>query len=781
MPPTAPQTAAAVIAGGWSSGPLLALAVAVVVAAATYAQRPPPVVGATAPAGAFSAERAAAHLAFVAAESHPIGSAANRRVRDGLLDALVELGLQTELQRTAVVGRRHGGTAIVENVLGRLPGTVGGAAVLLVAHYDSVPGAPGAADNGAAVAAVLETFRALRHGPPLANDVLVLFSDGEEVGLLGAEAFVAEHPWMADVGMVLNFEARGSSGPSVLVETSGESRELIRAFAAVVPYPNASSFASAVYELLPNDTDFSVFEPLGVPGFNFAFIRDAAHYHTRRDAITRLDLRSLQHHGEHMLALARHFGDADLERAAFTGGDSVYVDVLRRWLLHYPASLALPLALASLVGWALVTGLARRRRHLRLRAVLGGALALLAALVVAAAEGLGAVALLGALQPALATRWLVAPYQVETTMLGLSLLAVLSTLLVAGAARRRIAPLALALGGLLVFVALALAASAWLPGASYLPTLPALGLLVAIAPIAAGRRAPGTAPWHPWALLAGALPGLLLLPPFIAEGFIGVGLPLAAAVLALVTLGTWLLTPLLGALRRPHAWWLPGLLAAASIATLGLGAARAAFGPQQPRPSNAFYAVDPERAIALFGSLQDEPDAWTARFVDAAPAPAEHASWLLPTMPPERFGAAPVLDLPQPRLELLADEEREGERRLTLRIAAGREATALVLLVSPPAARSFRFEGLPAPLARVGGWLQSMTFGPPPEGVVVGFSVDADTEVEVMLASLSAGLLELPGVPARPEGLMADPTYFGDAVLVSRRWLLDRRPADEAP
>lgn len=757
------------------TGLLLVLAITAVVATALVAQRPPRAVAASAPADRFSAERAAAHLADVATEPHPIGTAANRRVRDALLAALDELGLETELQRTPVVGHRFGGTAVVENVLGRLPGTTGAATVLLVAHYDSVPGAPGAADNGAAVVAILETLRALSSGRRLANDVAVLFSDGEEVGLLGAEAFATEHPWMADIGLVLNFEARGSSGPSVLVETSGPSRELMAAFAKVVPYPNASSLASALYELLPNDTDFSVFEPLGVPGYNFAFIRDAAHYHTPRDAIDALSLDSLQHHGEHMLALTRHFADADLTSLGAQAGDSVYVDVLRRWLLHYPQSLAPPLAGLTLVAWTIVVITARRRGHLRLRGVAGAALALTTALAVAVAVGLGALSVLGALQSALATRWLAAPYRVETTMLGLSLLAILSALFVARLFRRALAPLTLALGGLLAFVALSLATSALLPGGSYLATLPALGLLLAAAPIAAGRAVPGSAAWHPWAFFAGALPGLLLLPPFIAEGFIGVGLLLAGPVLALVVLCAWLLTPLLDALRGPHPWALPGLLAAASLVTLALGAVRADFGPQQPRPSNAFYAVDPQRGVAVFASLQDEPDAWTERFVDAEPAPIEHVAILLPTLPAQRHGAAPVVDLPQPQLAVVADERADGDRTIALRIAAGRDATALVLLLAPPTVRSFHFEDRPAPLERVRGWQQSLTFGAGPEGVVVRFSVDDGAPLEVMLVSLSHDLLELTGLalPARPSGIMAAPTFLSDAVLVSRRWVLD--------
>ena len=94
-----------------------------------------------------------------------------------------------------------------------LPGIANSKAVMLVAHYDSVPNGTGASDDGAGVVALLETVRAVKSTAPLKNDVIFLFTDGEETGLLGANAFISEHPWAKDVGLVLNFEAREICGP----------------------------------------------------------------------------------------------------------------------------------------------------------------------------------------------------------------------------------------------------------------------------------------------------------------------------------------------------------------------------------------------------------------------------------------------------------------------------------------------------------------------------------------------------------------------------------------
>ncbi|NJL27883.1 MAG: M20/M25/M40 family metallo-hydrolase [Thermoanaerobaculia bacterium] len=224
---------------------------------------------------------------------------------------------RAQLQDATVVsagGRARPAVARVVNVLGRLVGRERGRALLLLTHYDSVPNSPGASDDGSGVAAVLETLRALRSGPQLRNDVIFLFTDGEEAGLLGARAFAEQHPWIDDVGAVVNFEARGTRGPSLMFETSDGNARLIGELRRAMGHPRATSYSYEIYKLLPNDTDFSVFRRRGLPGMNFAFIHGATAYHTAQDSFENLDPRSLQHHGEAALGLARGLGEADLRQ-----------------------------------------------------------------------------------------------------------------------------------------------------------------------------------------------------------------------------------------------------------------------------------------------------------------------------------------------------------------------------------------------------------------------------------------------------------------------------------
>ena len=190
---------------------------------ALYGTRPPAAVSASAPSNVFSAERAKTHLAEIAKQTHPIGSDEAVRVRDFLVAKLTELGGETHVEQG--IGSVHYGrnvqAGLVNNVVATFRGASNSRPVMLVAHYDSVPEGPGAADDGAGLIVILEAIRALRTGPPIKNDVIVLFSDGEEAhGLLGAHAFVAGHPDLKDrIGLMVNLEARGSSGPGLMFET----------------------------------------------------------------------------------------------------------------------------------------------------------------------------------------------------------------------------------------------------------------------------------------------------------------------------------------------------------------------------------------------------------------------------------------------------------------------------------------------------------------------------------------------------------------------------------
>ena len=177
--------------------------VAIVTLCARQSATPPTPASSQNPTG-FSLANAQSHVAKIATEPHPNATPANARVRQFLVDELTKLDLNPQVH----TGQSFGYT--LRNITATLPGSAhSGRAILLAAHYDSVPGGPGASDDAAAVAALLETCRALKAGPPLRHDVRLLITDGEEFGLLGARAYF-EDPATADVrktvALALNFD-----------------------------------------------------------------------------------------------------------------------------------------------------------------------------------------------------------------------------------------------------------------------------------------------------------------------------------------------------------------------------------------------------------------------------------------------------------------------------------------------------------------------------------------------------------------------------------------------
>lgn len=313
-----------------------------------YSVTAPPAQPADAPESAFSADRAIEHVAVIAQTPHPMGSAEIVEVRAYIVDELRELGLEPELHRSTAPDYFGLGSPVeIVNIIARLPGSQANSAIGLMAHYDTVPTTPGANDNSAAVATLLETARAMRSGSPVANDVVLLFTDGEEPSpKFGATAFIEGHPAATDLDFIVNFEAIGGSGASLVAETSGPESWVIDQYATAVEHPAAFSFATEIARLMGDiGTDFDPFRNLGVPGLHFAYMQGSPMYHTPADDIGSVSLRSLQHHGDNALQVAQHFGNLDLsgphsdDRSAFF--------TLRPAFVKYPAWLGWPMVLAA--------------------------------------------------------------------------------------------------------------------------------------------------------------------------------------------------------------------------------------------------------------------------------------------------------------------------------------------------------------------------------------------------------------------------------------------------
>jgi hypothetical protein len=304
----------------------------------------------------FSAGRAMADDREIARAPHPTGSADNARVRAWLVGRLTQLGLNVRTRSTPMSPagarelRKWSGDATprpVVDIVATLPGRNRAApAVALMAHYDSVWGSPGGSDDGAGVASALETVRALRMAGPYDRDLIVLFTDGEELGLEGGKAFFASDPDRGHIGAIINLETRGGGGKPAMFETGAGNGGMMRLFGGAVRHPSATSLSVLVYRMLPNSTDFTPAKALGIAGFNFAFIGRPAMYHSPLATAASLDQGALQDMGDQALDLTR----ALLTTSALPGRslDLVFFDVFGQGLIVYPAAF----------GWLVIGGAA---------------------------------------------------------------------------------------------------------------------------------------------------------------------------------------------------------------------------------------------------------------------------------------------------------------------------------------------------------------------------------------------------------------------------------------
>ena len=301
----------------------------------------------------FSLEKALNHLKKITQESHYVGSKEHKNVQNYLVSELQKMGFETEIQIQTAINKKWFAATTAENIIAKLKGTGSEKALLLLTHYDSNPHSSlGASDAGSGVVTILEGLRAfLAKNETPKNDLIILISDAEELGLLGAQAFVDKHPWTKDIGLVLNFEARGSGGPSyMLMETNGKNSKLLSEFLAAKPnFPAANSLMYSIYKKLPNDTDLTIFrEDANINGFNFAFIGDHFDYHTAQDSYERLDKESLLHQADYFTTSLNYFSNSDLTNLT-SEEDFVFVNFPIIKLATYPFSWVLPMIILCTV------------------------------------------------------------------------------------------------------------------------------------------------------------------------------------------------------------------------------------------------------------------------------------------------------------------------------------------------------------------------------------------------------------------------------------------------
>ena len=332
----------------------------------------------------FSTSRALEHINAIAKQPHYVGTKNHEVVANYIIKELQKLGLETTVQEGFTLSD-WGNLVKSKNIMCRIEGTKNTKALLLLSHYDSAPHSVshGASDDASGVATILEGVRAFLNAKTKhQNDIIILFTDAEELGLNGAALFVTEHQWAKEVGLVLNFEARGSSGPSyMLMETNKGNSGLVKEFAkAGATYPVSNSLMYSIYKMLPNDTDLTVFrEQANIQGFNFAFIDDHFNYHTAQDDVAHLDKSTLKHQGSYLMPLLNYFSNADLNATTSTA-DDVYFTIPFTFI-SYPFDWVLPMTLIAAGLLIILVFLGKAKRMLKGNDIMKGFFPFLGSLI----------------------------------------------------------------------------------------------------------------------------------------------------------------------------------------------------------------------------------------------------------------------------------------------------------------------------------------------------------------------------------------------------------------
>jgi hypothetical protein len=719
-------------------------------------------------ATSFSTDRALKHVERIAERPHGVGFPGHVLVREYIVGQLTSLGLETSLQNGYTTGD-WGNFSKATNILARIKGTENGKALLLLAHYDSSPHSSlGASDDGSGVATLLEGIRALlAENKAPKNDIILLITDAEELGLNGADLFVNEHPWAKDVGLVLNFEARGSGGPSfMLIETNRGNARLIEEFTKANPqYPVANSLAYSIYKMLPNDTDLTIFREDGdIEGFNFAFIDDHFDYHTVRDDYARLDRNTLAHQGSYLMPLLRHFSDADLNNLKSLN-DYVYFTMPLFKLVSYPFEWIWPMIVLACVLFILIVGHGFRKKILNPSEILKGFLPLLQALSINGIVGYYSWPLLKMVYPQYKDILQGFTYNGHSYIWALALFSV-GVCFACYHRFRKISTPNLLIAPVLLWLLICTFAALYLKGASFF-ILPVFALLASLL-VTVNQKTPSM-----YLLLFFGLPALWLYAPLIEMFPVGLGLKMLVASTIMATLTFSLLLPLFGfyTIQKPLA--VLGILL--FVGFLIDAHLNAGFTKDRAKPTSLLYVLDADTGSTQWATYENVISDWTAHYIGATKkAPEKLSKNTLSSKYASGFtfvSEAPNKNISLPLIEKTRDTIIGKDRLLDICIRPQRPVNRVELFTNAIPISKASINSVPlSPY-----YLQSRKSGKLLTHYVsnndyteLQLTIPKDSVLELTLYEASNDLLENPlfDIPPRPENMIPMPFVLNDAVLV---------------
>jgi len=749
------------------------------------------------PLNEWSTARALEHVKMISIEPHYTGSGqAHTRVRNYIETQLQELGLETSNQ-TGFALSHSGVLAKPTNILARIKGTNNTKALLLLTHYDSDPHASkGASDAASGVATIIEGIRAFKaSGKKPKNDIIVLITDAEELGLSGADIFVNQHPWAKDVGMVLNFEARGSGGPSyMLLETNGGNRKLIEAFKeAGTAYPVAHSLAYSIYQMIPNDTDLTMFREDGdINGFNFAFIDDHYDYHTQLDSYERLDRNTLAHQGSYLMPLLAHFSEINLSNGlkAVKGDDLIYFPMPLVKMLSFPFSWLPWLIIGSGILFILLIIYGIKKKQIKAAALFGGFVPFLGSLGIGYFFSIALWKGMNAVNSSFYVNqlhgfpyngyWLIAAAAIATVAVSFFLYHKYYKL--GNVASLSIAPLFLVwLICLLVAFPVGdggILGDIYLPGAGYFIMPFLCGLLALWLNIT--QTKPSLA-----LLTLVCVPAIFIFTPFIKAFPVALGMKIlfVAAVLAALLFG--LLLPVLGHYRKKQLLALGALIA--GIVCIGFAFAKANFSTTQPESTSLVYLIDQQQETAQWATYDAAVNDWTALKMGAnAQKPPRDGNTI-----ESKYGTgfnfvatAPYVKMPEIAVSVIKDTTVNDLRTVQLRITSDKAMNRIEVFVDKKCTfKDARINGLTPKTDKKSGNVLDRRRGNrlvsyyvvDNEPLALSLTFTTDQQPELLFYGASFDLLKTKelNMKPRPATMMSMPFVLNDAILRKQKMVLN--------
>ena len=722
----------------------------------------------------FSTKRALTHVKNISQKPHFVSSENHNQVANYLHQELTKLGLETSFQDGYTL-TDWGNLVKSKNIMARIKGSQNNKALLLLSHYDSAPhsASPGASDDASGIATILESVRAFLHNKtPHKNDIIILFTDAEELGLNGAALFVTQHQWAKEVGLAINFEARGTSGPSyMLMETNNGNAGMVKNFAAANPtFPVSNSLMYSIYKMLPNDTDLTVFRKQGsIQGFNFAFIDGHYNYHTAQDDYDHLDQNSLAHQGSYLMPLLDYFSNADLNTTQAID-DYVYFSIPFQFI-SYPFSWVTPMLIIAfgLLFFFIFLGIAKR--ILTVQKMLQGFIPFLGSLFSA-----GLISFLG-------WKILLQIYPQYNDLLngftynGHAYIAafVLLSISICFAFYRFFAPDKISanhfVAPLFIWLLINLGIAIGLQGAGFL-----------IIPVYFGLFLFGfyilTQKYIPLLNLIFSIPALLIIAPFIEMFPIGLGLKLLFGSAILTVLCFGLLLPTLGNYVQKGTWSILFLLV--SIGFFAKAHSDSGYEKGKAKSNSLVYLYNADTNSAQWLTYDKNLDFWTKSYLGENPQTPRHLDDVpLFSKYDSQFtfaAKAPIKNLPQPTIDFLMDSISDNQRYLKIRISPNRKvnrydifANEKMQLYNIKTNGISHLEQKGKIYIRNGKKLLSY-YVVDNEPLILDFNINAATVFDMTLLESSFDLMQNPlfNIKKRANWMMPTPFVLNDAVAIKK-------------